>query len=108
MGHLVETLNKVAAEKHMKAWLAENGYSNTSKEILQANEYAYIATGKIENVLIRIRAFSYPNKLFKLSEYEIDVLIRRAKKLNLVAYAAYFILTDDGELSEEITWERLN
>jgi len=108
MGHLVETLNKVAAEKHLKAWLAENQYSNISKELLQANEYAFSATGKTENILIQIRAFSYPDKPFKLSKYELGLLVKLAKKIKLVAYAVYVVLKDDGELSEDIIWERQN
>lgn len=108
MGHFVETLNKVAAEKHIKSWLTENGYSDVSKELMHSNENALKATGKVENILIQVRAYSHPNRPFKLSELEVDVLCRRAAKVDAVAYAAYVILDDAGELTEEIIWDRLS
>ncbi len=108
MGHFVETLNKVAAEKHIKSWLIENGYSDITKELLAAKENALKANGKTENILVQIRAYSHPHRPFKLSEFEADVLSRRAKKLKAIAYAVYVILDDDGELSEELIWDRLS
>ena len=108
MGHLIVTLNKVAGEKHMKSWLAENGYSSIIKENLNSADYAFIASGKLENIMVQVRAFTFPHKPLKLSEFELDVLTRRAKKFKLVPYAAYVILDESGNLHEDIIWERLN
>lgn len=93
-------------EKHIEQWLADNGYSNVSKEALQLNELALKATGKTENIMIQVRTFLYPNRPFKLSEYEVDLLTRRAGKLKFAAYAAYVVLDKNGNLAGEICWER--
>ena len=98
---------KLSGEKQVEHWLADNDYSNVSKEILQLNELALKATGKIENILVQVRTFLYPCRPFKLSEYEIDLLVRRANKLKLAAYAAYVVLDNSGNLVGEIHWERL-
>lgn len=108
MGHFVETLNKVAAEKHIKSWLTENGYSDITKELLAAKENALVADGKSENIIVQIRAYNNPNSLVKLNTAEAEELRQKAKKLKAVAYAAYVILDDDGELSEDIRWDRLS
>lgn len=98
----------LSAEKHVEQWLADNGYSNVSKENLQINGLALKATGKIENILIEVRIFLYPGRPFKLSEYEVDLLTRRANKLRLAAYAAYVVLDINGTVVGEIKWERLS
>jgi hypothetical protein len=97
-----------SAEKHVEKWLADNGYSNISKEILQVNELALKGTGKIENILVQVKTFLSPNRPYKLSEYEADLLTRRANKLRCAAYAAYLVLDSNGNLVGEIKWERLN
>ncbi len=95
-------------EKHVEHWLIENGYYNMAKEPLQQNEQGIIATGKVENILIQVRTFLHPHKPFKLSDYEIDLLTRRALKLRLIAYAAYVTIDEDNNLATDIYWERLN
>jgi hypothetical protein len=99
---------KLAGENKVVQWLNENGYTNVSKEILQATEDGIKATGSVENILVQVRAFLHPHRPFKLSEYEIDILRRRAARLELVAYVAYVILDDRGDVVEEIHWERLS
>ncbi len=106
MGHLIVTLNKVAGEKHMKSWLAENGYSSIIKENLNSADYALIATGQGEKIMVQVRAFTFPNKPVKLSEFELDVLTGRAKKFKLVPYVAYIILDESSNLHDDIIWER--
>ena len=108
MGHLVVTLNKVAGEKHMKNWLIENGYSNISKENLDSKEYAFLADGKLEKIIVQVRAFSEPFLPIKLSKPEISFLTKKAAKQKLTAYAAYIMLDDDGNLQKEIVWERMS
>lgn len=98
---------RLAGEKHVLHWLTENGYSNVLKETLHSNDHALRATGRAENILVQIRAFLHPHRPFKLSEYEVDLLTRRASKLKSIAYAAYVVLDDSGNLLEDINWERL-
>lgn len=95
-------------EKYVEQWLTENGYSNIIKVPMQANESGLVATGRIENILLMVRTFLHPHKAYKLSDYEVDLLTRRATKLKLVAYAAYAVTDKCGKLTEEITWERLS
>lgn len=108
MQNLVLPEIKLTGEKHIEHWLADNGYSDVSKETLQLHEFGLIATGKLENILIQVRTCLFPNRPFKLSEYEVDILTRRANKLKAAAYAAYVVLGDNGKLSGEINWERLS
>lgn len=108
MGNSDSPKIKSEGEKHVEQWLTENGYSNLSKEPLQLNEYALKANGRTEHILVQIRTFLHPHRPFKLSEYEVDLLTRRAAKLKLIAYAAYVVLDDSGDLLEEISWERLS
>ena len=79
---------KLAGEKHVAAWLTENGYADVFIETLKSDEYALNASGKIENILVQVRTFLHPHRPFKLSNYEVDLISRRAAKLKLVAYAA--------------------
>jgi hypothetical protein len=99
---------KIEGEKKVEQWLTENGYSNVLKETLQANEYGLKAVGRTENILVQVRTFLHPHRPFKLSDYETDLLTRRAAKLKLVAYAAYVVLDNSGNLVGEINWERLS
>ena len=99
---------KLAGEKHVVTWLTENGYADVLIETLKSDEYALNASGKIENILVQVRTFIHPHRPFKLSNYEVDLISRRAAKLKLVAYAAYVILNTDGNLNEDIIWERLS
>jgi hypothetical protein len=99
---------KLEGEKKVEQWLTENGYSNVLKETLQANESGLKATGRTDNILVQVSTFLHPHRPFKLSDYEIDLLTRRATKLNLVAYAAYVVLDSSGDLVGEINWERLS
>ena len=99
---------QLTGEKQVKLWLISNGYTDVLKEPLGADEYGLKATGSIENILVQFRTFLHPQRPFKLSDYEIDKLIRRASKLKLIAYAAYVVLDDKNELVGEINWERLS
>ncbi|MEP7254625.1 MAG: hypothetical protein ABI666_02560 [Ferruginibacter sp.] len=94
-------------EKQVELWLSSNGYNPISKETLQPGESGLKAMGSVENILIQVRTFLHPHRPFKLSEFEVDRLTRRAAKLKLVAYAAYIVLNEKNELAEDITWERL-
>lgn len=98
---------KLAGEKHVEQWLTDNGYTNIEKEELLIHEPVFSATGSIENILVRVSTFVYPNRPFKLSEFEADVLTRRAAKQQVTAYAAYVVIDNQNELSEDITWDRL-
>ena len=99
---------KQTGEKHVHNWLTENGYSIVTKVMLHAEEYALQASGKIENIIVQIRTFVHPHRPFKFSDYEIDLLARRAAKIKFVGYAAYVILNNEGDLTEDIIWERLS
>ena len=98
---------KLAGEKKVEQWLNENGYTDVSIETLHSTEHGIKATGTIENILVQVKTFLHPHRPFKFSDYEIDLLTRRAAKMELVAYAAYVILDYKGDLAEEINWERL-
>ena len=94
-------------EKYIIDWLTENGYCDIIKEPLQLNQEGFMATGKLENILVQARFFLHPHKPYKLSDYEMDLLTRRAIKLGSIAYAAYLVLDEAGKLVNEIIWERL-
>ena len=99
---------QLTGEKQVELWLLSNGYNNVLREALQVDESGLKATGSIENILVQVRTFLHPHRPFKLSDYEIDKLTRRASKLKLTAYAAYVVLDDKNNLVEEIIWERLS
>ncbi len=99
---------KESGETLVQQWLTANGYTNIENETLLLNEQGMKALGTIKNILILTRTFLHPNRPFKISDYEIDILTRRAARLKLVAYVAYVILNSDNELAEEIQWERLS
>ena len=99
---------KLFGEKLVEDWLADNGYLHVSKEPLQLNEFGLKATGKIEDILVQVKTFLFPNRPLKLSEYEVDLLTRRANKLRSAAYAAYVVLDINGIVVGEIKWERLS
>lgn len=101
-------LYKETGEKLVEKWLTENGYTDIQKEPLLLNEQGLKACGTVENILVQIRSFLHPNRPFKISDYEVDILTRRAAKLNLVAYIAYVLLDNSGNLTEEINWQRLS
>ena len=98
---------KLIGEKKVEQWLNDNAYTNISIETLHSTEHAIKAKGTVENILVQVRSFLHPHRPFKLSDFEIDLLTRRAAKMELVAYVAYVILDDKGGLVEEIIWERL-
>lgn len=93
-------------EKHLKKWITDNGYTELAREQLQSNDIGYAANGVIENILVQVKTFIFPNRPFKLSEFEVDLLTRRATKLGRVAYVAYITMNPEGELVGEIYWER--
>jgi hypothetical protein len=95
-------------QKHVELWLAENGYSDVSKEQLRLNDYGFIAKGKTESLLVQIRTFLHPERTFRLSDFEIKALINKAVKLGLTAYAAYVTVDAENNLAGEIIWERLS
>ena len=99
---------KLAGENMVEQWLKDNGYLNVTKEFLQSTEHCISAKGTLENIMVLVRTFLHPHRPFKLSDYEVDLLTRRASKLEVVAYVAYVILDDKGTLVEEIHWERLS
>ncbi len=98
----------LAGELQVEKWLLENGYSNVLKKTLQLHEHGLVATGRVETILVQVRTFLHPNRPFKLSDYEIDILTRRAAKLKLVPYAAYIVMDKNGTQAEDIVWERLS
>lgn len=94
--------------KHVENWLNENGYSDICEEMLKPNVYGYFAKGRIENVIIQITTFLHPQRPFKLSDLEIEILTAKAVKLGTVAYAAYVTVDDKNALVGEIIWDRLS
>jgi len=98
---------ELAGENHVQLWLTKNGYTNIEKELLPSKETEIKATGTVENILVQTRTFLEPHRPFKLSEYAIDKLIRRAVNMGRVAYAAYLIIDSNKDLVGEINWERL-
>lgn len=99
---------KIAGEKQVKHWLTENGYSSIELEILNTNESCLTATGSLENILVQVKSFLHPHRPFKLSDFETDILLRRAIKKKLIAYVAYVVVDENGNLCGEISWERLS
>jgi hypothetical protein len=95
-------------QKHVEHWLIENDYSGITKEQLQSNDYGFVAKGKIESLIVQVRTFLHPQRPFKLSDFEIDLLSAKAAKNGFVAYAAYVIIDGENNLAEEIIWERLS
>lgn len=93
--------------KHVETWLTENGYYDISKALLQSNDYGFTAKGKLEGILVQIRTFLYPQRPYKLSDFEINALAAKAAKQGMVAYAAYVIINEKHNLAEDIVWERL-
>lgn len=108
MNNSVLTEIKLAGEKQVKGWLTENGYFNIVPEVLNTNEVCLAATGSIENILVQVRSFLHPHRPFKLSDFETDILVRRAIKKKLIAYVAYVAVDENGNLCGEISWERLS
>ncbi len=98
----------LTGQKHVENWLAQNGYFEIRKEMLQANNYGLFAKGRIENVIIQIRSFLYPQLPFKLTDFEIQILSDKASKIGMVAYAAYVTIDEANALVGEIIWERLS
>lgn len=98
----------IIGRKHVETWLTENGYFDIKKQMLQSNDYGFTAKGKIEGILVQIRTFLHPQRLFKLSDFEINALSAKAVKKGLIAYAAYVIVDDKNNLTEDILWERLS
>ena len=98
---------KQAGEKYIVEWLTENGYVNIKKETLQPGEYGFIANSGIGNILVQAKFFLHPHKPYKLSDFELDLLSRRALKLGAVAYTAYLVMDEEGKLMKNIMWERL-
>ena len=94
-------------ENQVEVWLKNNGYTNVSRETIQAGEWGLSAKGNVENVLIQVKAFLHPHRPFKMSDFEVDRLVRRASKQQLIAYAAYIVLDDKNNPVGEISWERL-
>ena len=94
--------------KHIEEWLIENGYFDIKKELLQSNDYGFTAKGKIEDILVQIRTFVYPQRPFKISDFEINALSAKAVKMGLVAYSAYVIVDEEDKLAADIMWERLS
>lgn len=97
----------LAGNKKVKQWLTENGYSNIALEVLNTNEACLTAKGSIENILVQVKSFLHPHRPFKISDFETDVLLRRAIKKKLKAYVAYVVVDENGNLCGEIGWERL-
>ena len=98
----------VIGRKHIEEWLIENGYFDIKKELLQSNDYGFTAKGKIEDILVQIRTFVYPQRPFKISDFEINALSAKAVKMGLVAYSAYVIVDEEDKLAADIMWERLS
>ena len=103
----IEEINN-AGEKFVENWLSGNDYTNLAKENLQINESVITGKGRIETVMIQVKTFVHPQRPFKLSEYDIDKITRRAAKLKCIAYVAYVIIDDNKNLVGEINWERLS
>jgi hypothetical protein len=98
---------KEAGLQLVEKWMIENGYSHIQKEPLLLHDNGLKARGTRENILVQVRTFQQPGNIFKISDYETDILTRRALKLELVAYVAYVILSEQGEPAGEIQWERI-
>ena len=102
MKNLNLTETGLAGEKLVELWLSCNGYSSISKENLNVNETVIIATGSLETVVVWVKTFVHPQRPYKLSEYDVDKITRRASKLNQTAYAAYVIIDTDKNLVGDI------
>lgn len=99
---------QLTGENQVELWLTNNGYHNVTKEVLTPNESEIRASGKLENIIVLVKAFLHPNRPFRLSEYETHKLSLRASRLKNIAYAAYVVINEDKELVEDIIWERLS
>ncbi len=95
-------------EKLVEKWLLENEYLSVNKVDLLLNNFCFHAVGKMESILVQYKTFVHPNRPFNLSEYEIDMLTRKAANLDLVAYVAYVVIDQNGHQLGEIIWKRLD
>jgi len=107
MGNLSSTEIELTGESHVESWLAENGYSNVTKEILFPKETEIRASGNLGNIIVQVRTFVHPNRPFKLSEYETHKIMLRASRHKNTAYAAYVVIDETKNLVGDIIWERL-
>ncbi|HAO46711.1 MAG TPA: hypothetical protein DCQ97_07285 [Chitinophagaceae bacterium] len=107
MGNMTSTEIELTGENHVESWLAENGYSNITKETLFPQEKEIRATGTLENIIVLVRTFLHPNRPFKLSEYETHKVMLRASRQKNTAYAAYVVIDETKSLVGDIVWERL-
>jgi len=98
---------ELTGENHVISWLNKNGYTNIEKDILPSNETEIRASGTVEHIMVQVKTFLDPHRPFKVSEYTVDKMTRRATNLNHVAYMAYVIIDLNKNLVGEITWERL-
>ncbi|HMU10860.1 MAG TPA: hypothetical protein PKC54_12680 [Ferruginibacter sp.] len=107
MGNLTSSEIELTGESHVESWLAQNGYSNITKEILFPKENEIRASGTVENIIVQVRTFLHPNRPFKLSEYETHKIMLRASRQKNRAYAAYVVIDESKNLVGDIIWERL-
>lgn len=108
MSNTILAQNAIAGEKLVLNWLTENTFTDMVKEDFGVDEKVIIATGTLENILIRVKTVVYPQIPFKLSEYEINQITKMASGLNKKAYVAYVIIDADKNLIGEIKWKRLD
>lgn len=94
--------------KYVEEWLHQNGYSGISKQLLQPDDYGFIAIGQRESLLVQVRTFLHPRQPLLLSDAECDALVESAASLGLIAYAAYLIVDNENNLVGEIFWDRLS
>lgn len=94
-------------ENIIESWLLNNEYTDIIKESISQRNSILKAHSRLQNILLQVKTFRLPQRPYKLSEYEIDKLVRRALNADLVAYVAYVVVDDNDQLAEEIAWERL-
>lgn len=94
-------------DKIVEDWLTENGYAGITRENLYMDKLCYLASSKSQQVIILVKTYLHPNRPAKSSEFEMDLLKRRAEVFNRVPYVAQVIVDINGEQVEEINWERL-
>lgn len=107
MGNLTSSEIELTGESLVESWLAQNGYSNITKEILFPKETEIRASSTLQNIIVQVRTFVHPTRPFKLSEYETHKITLRASRHKNIAYAAYVVIDESRNLVGDIIWERL-
>ena len=107
MTHLPEAEIDLAGQSHLEKWLQNNNFKKLKTYNAEGQFPEIEADGNMENILVGVKTIIAPEPADHLNDADKARLLKKAARLDRVAYVAYVTIDVEKQLAGEIIWEKL-